>query len=215
MTTSIERDLIALFDHDADQSLDGADLLFQVQRLQADFEPRRPHRTAWAAGAALVTASVACLFVLSPWADSGGLKPPSTAATDAQTPRSAATNQGPSGSGLSSCAYEYSLEELINLPLAFDGTVIAIGNDVVRFAVNEAFAGVDTPEIAVQMAPPSGDVRAEPIDEFTPRRYGIGTRFLVSGQLEIKGRGQPFAWGCGFTRYWDEQSADAWRNAFS
>ncbi len=43
--------------------------------------------------------------------------------------------------------------------------------------------------------------------------YGVGTRLLVSGDVsDVEGRG-PIAQGCGFTRYYDEQTAAEWAAA--
>jgi hypothetical protein len=39
----------------------------------------------------------------------------------------------------------------------------------------------------------------------SPPSYSVGTRLLVSREDAI-------AWGCGFTRYVDEETAAAWRS---
>jgi hypothetical protein len=39
----------------------------------------------------------------------------------------------------------------------------------------------------------------------SPPSYAVGTRLLVSGEDQI-------VWACGFTRYFDEETAAAWRS---
>ncbi len=216
MTTDIERQLVALLEHDAARALDGADLLTQVQRRQAELEPPTSRRwPMWVASAAVVViTSVAILVAFNPGRDSADQEPRENAATNEPAPRTIETGRALPDSGLASCAYEYSLDELSNRTLAFDGTVVAIGDGLVVFDVNEAFAGVDSPQITVQMASPSAHHASGETDEFAPRRYSVGTRFLVSGVLQLHSGGRPFVWGCGFTRYWDEQTASTWRSTF-
>ena len=208
MTTTIERGLAALFEYDAARAPDGVDLLARVQRHQEERAPARDRRrtTAWVAGAALVATAGGVTFVLD---DPSRLSP----ATVAPTAVPSAAPSGPlPDSAMMSCAYT-SPDTLEDRQLAFDGTVIAIGESHVRFKINAAFAGVGTSEITVQMSSPSepNEVR---LSEFTPGEYGVGSRFLVSGVLELKPGGEPYAWGCGFTRYWDEATAASWRRTF-
>ena len=43
--------------------------------------------------------------------------------------------------------------------------------------------------------------------------YDIGSRLLVSGEPRWEGSplDAPIAWGCGFARYYDPQTAAVWR----
>jgi len=67
--------------------------------------------------------------------------------------------------------------------------------------------------VTLDMTPPQPD-RGQAVLE-SALSYGVGTRLLVSG--EPRWGGAPLtdaiAWGCGFTRYYDPATADAWRNA--
>lgn len=57
-----------------------------------------------------------------------------------------------------------------------------------------------------------------PTSEDGPPSYGVGTRLLVSGEPRWGGTDplrDAFAWGCGFTRYYDAQAATDWTDAFS
>ena len=117
----------------------------------------------------------------------------------------------------------YSAERLDQVSaFAFDGTVSEIGvaprepaGDeagyvAVTFEVNEWFAGGTGITATVDMFPP--DVLAF---EATPPPYQTGTRLLVSGNPR-SGRAptdQAVAEGCGFTRYYDAQTAQEWRAA--
>jgi hypothetical protein len=123
------------------------------------------------------------------------------------------------------CTTSYSVERLNQASaFAFDGTVVAIrpipsespGGDAgyvdVTFEVNDWYAGGSGTRATVDMVPP--DVHAF---ESTPPSYQAGTRLLLSGDSR-SGTGsmdQAVANGCGFTRYYDEQTANAWRDAFS
>ncbi len=51
--------------------------------------------------------------------------------------------------------------------------------------------------------------------QLTVPSYTVGTRLLVSGEFSQEGTSLQDAiiWGCGFTRYYDPTTADAWRTA--
>lgn len=107
---------------------------------------------------------------------------------------------------------------------AFDGTVVEIGPGTsnkpgrgqldtvaVTFKVNEWWRGGSGSTVTIDMGPPAApSAHAE-----TGAAYGVGTRLLVSGEARWGGKplDDPIAWGCGFTRYHDTQTAEAWRNA--
>lgn len=130
--------------------------------------------------------------------------------------------------GAASCAFEPTEENLARRAFAFDGTVAAIdgpaavadeGDDLgyaqVTFDVVEWYVGGDDRQVVVQMTPPVGlstDVTAE-----GGPSYEVGTRLLVSGEPRWGGD-DPLAdavgWGCGFTVYWDAQTAQTWGRVF-
>jgi hypothetical protein len=122
------------------------------------------------------------------------------------------------------CTTSYSLETLRQTSsFAFDGTVTKIGpardedsDDgayvAVSFTVNQWFAGGDTDTVTVDMIPPEVDAF-----ESTPPAYRTGTRLLVSGQLRSltdADRGLVAEACSGFTRYYDADTATAWRGAY-
>ncbi len=103
------------------------------------------------------------------------------------------------------CLVSYSPEEASSQELAFDGTVTDISDGTrahvdVTFEVSEVFSGEPTEEVRLRVPPPtvSGRTDAAP-------SYFVGTRLLVSA---VDG----FARSCGFTRYFDEDTAAAWRS---
>jgi hypothetical protein len=80
----------------------------------------------------------------------------------------------------------------------------------VTFSVDEWFQGGSEPTITVDMQPPIF------VGEGSPS-YGVGTRLLVSGEPRWGGKplDDAIVWGCGFTRCYTPQTADAWHEAAS
>ena len=128
------------------------------------------------------------------------------------------------GDSASDCT-GYTLAGLAERTFVFDGTVTAIGDDVsnrpgmgqldlagVTFSVNEWYRG-DGPDTVTIDLPISG--RAVSAGDDDGPSYGVGTRLLVSGEPRWGGDAafdQPIAWTCGgFTRYYDPETAQAWR----
>ncbi|MCF6744073.1 hypothetical protein E9529_07250 [Blastococcus sp. KM273128] len=120
-----------------------------------------------------------------------------------------------------SCAVEYSPAALSKQDFAFAGVVVDIGPAVttrpgppedlvgVTFAVQEWFTGGPGQTVTVDLpapyAPAAGSSTPGPV-------YGVGSRLLVSGADRWEGEPlEPIAWLCGFTRYFDEETAAAWR----
>ncbi|TQM96687.1 hypothetical protein FB476_1576 [Ornithinimicrobium humiphilum] len=79
----------------------------------------------------------------------------------------------------------------------------------ITFDVREWFVGGDADEVIVDLQS-VGEPTAE---EAMPVQ--VGTRLLVSGEPRWEGAplDSPIAWGCGFSRYYDEQTATAWRES--
>lgn len=102
--------------------------------------------------------------------------------------------------GEGGCAFRYSVRAVQARGFAFDGTVVAIGDAGVTFDVREWFAGGDAANVTLTMAGPTQSGMSE-----SPPSYTVGTRLLVSGEDQI-------VWGCGFTRYFEEETAAAWRS---
>lgn len=123
-----------------------------------------------------------------------------------------------------SCVESYTPEAVGARSFAFDGTVLEIGPPVsdrggeadlplagVTFEVNEWFSGGEGATVTVDMDVPAEGVitsaGGQPIEE--------GWRLLVSGEPRWGGEplDAPIAWTCGFSRYYDAQTAAAWRDA--
>lgn len=102
--------------------------------------------------------------------------------------------------GLVACSETYSVEFARARDFAFDGTVTAIGEGDVTFQVHEWFVGEGPQSFTVAMWAPTQPKMSE-----SPPSYFVGTRLLVSGD---DGMATP----CGFTRYYDEETASAWRS---
>lgn len=125
------------------------------------------------------------------------------------------------------CVEQYAPPALAGRAFAFDGVVVAIGPSVsdrggegdlglpgVTFEVLEWFSGGDTPTITVDMQPPVTS-SADPGDP--GHAYDIGSRLLVSGEARWGGPAleDPIAWGCGFSRYYDPDTAKDWSQALA
>lgn len=135
------------------------------------------------------------------------------------------SSQGPLPSNLAAdCVELYDLVTLKHVVFAFDGTVSRItamqspadgsgtldGYVTVTFNVNEWFRGGDQSTVTLNMIKPL----VSPDQQIS---YGVGTRLLVSGAPRFGGSPlqAAIAWGCGFSRYYDKDTAASWRHAFS
>ena len=234
MTEQLERDLRQLFAEDADNAPPADGL---AERVRQRARRRRNTRVAWGAGV-LAAASVAGVVLVgvvtadtpsdarpvaaAPTSDSDtaseetGGSPPSLESGGESAAEAGAL---PGSDALAVCK-KSSPEFVARLDVAFDGTVTDIGATrpdrpgrtgpqvVTTFAVNEWFRGgsaatitVDVPVLAAQFEPGPA--------------FEVGTRLLVSGTRPYVPRNYSVhVWGCGFTRYYDEATADAWRAAF-
>ena len=126
------------------------------------------------------------------------------------------------GALVASCVETYDLVRLKNRAFAFDGTVTQTevmkppadgsgaldGYLTVTFHVNEWFRGGAQGTVTVDMIGPS----MSPDQELS---YGVGSRLLVTGEPRFGGSplNAAVAWGCGFTRYYDQATAASWRQA--
>lgn len=130
-----------------------------------------------------------------------------------------------SDGGASSCVAKYTPQAAANRSFAFDGTVTAIGRGTtdrpgrgrlgyaaVTFTVHEWFRGGSAANVTVDMAPPQ---TASSVTSVSGGSYDVGSRLLVSGEPRWGGPAlrDAVAWGCGFTRSYDSQTASSWRQA--
>lgn len=100
----------------------------------------------------------------------------------------------------SGCIKEYDADAVASRGFAFDGTVVGIDDAGVTFEVHEWFVGDQPATVTVRMGGPTQPGMSE-----SAPSYSVGTRLLVSGEEDT-------AWACGFTRYYDEQTAATWRS---
>lgn len=215
MTEQLEEELRILFHEDALRAPGASSLATEVRRVT---RRRRRVQLAWGGAATAVAASVAvaAVFVGQPAQDSPG---------NLNAGRPAISGEGAvPDSGMASCVESYDAgNSVTGRAFAFDGTVAAIGPAAtdregldsglagVRFEVNEWFDGGSADTVVVDLTKPD----QSGLEEFPPA-YGVGTRLLVSGEPRWGGAplDDPIAWGCGFTRYYDEATADSWRADF-
>lgn len=135
----------------------------------------------------------------------------------------------PAGNVATDCVSTYSLRRLQNRIFAFDGTVVRIaavssgagtaglgnlGYVSVTFKVNRWFRGGSQAKVVVAMFGPA-PTEGPNIEDWSTT-YGVGTRLLVSGGPRWGGRPlqDPIAFPCGFTRYYDQETARSWRQVF-
>jgi hypothetical protein len=218
MTEQLEEELRILFHEDALRAPGPESLAGEARRLT---RRRRRIQFAWGGAGAAAAASVALAAVLV-----GGGQLVGESSLEELTARPPAiSGQGAvPDSGMASCVESYDAgNPVTGRAFAFDGTVAAIGPAVtdrdgldsglagVRFEVNEWFDGGSAATVVVDLTKPD----LSGLEEFPPA-YGVGTRLLVSGEPRWGGAplDDPIAWGCGFTRYYDEATADSWRAAF-
>ena len=163
--------------------------------------------------------SLGLLLPLTSCADDVSAKPESSA-----NPTAGRTGPLPDG-GAASCVESYSRTAVAGRAFAFDGVVVDIGRSVsdggdganlglpgVTFEVREWFSGGRSERVTVDMQSPQIDAAAS---SEAGDAYGIGSRLLVSGEARWGGAplDAPIGWSCGFSRYYDQPTADAWRNA--
>ncbi|MEU4469943.1 hypothetical protein [Micromonospora sp. NPDC023888] len=149
-------------------------------------------------------------------------------ATDGDNPTKDRSGPLPD-SGAASCVEVFTPETLASRAFAFDGVVATIGPartnrpgvdrlDLVgvTFTVGEWFSAGTASRVTVDMAPPVTGTHDPTAETFTS--YAVGSRLLVSGgPRQPRPGGSPLddaiAWGCGFTRYYDQSTAQSWRQA--
>ena len=192
-------------------------------RVERRVTARRRHRRGiFVVVATAAVATVGALALL--WPDSGTGTDPSKEVAIPTASSSAAPDDERQGEvaadGAFSCVEQYSPAAVGTRGFAFDGTITAIdegsqqtGTSLagaesweVTFEVNEWFSGADTPSVVVSM------FRPMPASDDRPAAYGEGTRLLVSGE-DLAGDASYLAWSCGFTRYYDADTANQWRAA--
>lgn len=187
---------------------------------------RRRRWIVLAVGAAAAVAVVATSVQL--WPDrSGTTQTAAPAATDESSVEGSTAAAGKRGalpqSAGASCTEEYSLDALTSRAFAFDGVVVGVGPSVsdrgdqgdlglsgVTFEVREWFTGGDAQEVTVDLQGVNNESGAE-----WGLPFEIGQRLLISGEPRWAGAplDSPIAWSCGFSRFYDEQTASQWRES--
>lgn len=217
MTDQIERHLREVFSEDADQAPVAGPL---ADRVVMRVRRQRRYRLACAASVSLAGMGAAAVF-------GGGLGGLTTSVETpvAASPGTTSVRHGiVPDSSLTDCMAANSPAAIAARTFSFDGTVLAISSGptdqtvpryaAVTFTVNQWFRGDSGDTVTVNMMAPlaAGEVFSE-----SGPSYGVGTRLLVSGeprsgQSDLSGA---LAWGCGYTRYYDQQTADSWRAAIT
>jgi len=226
MNTRTEQQLRKLFAADAATAPQDVDLTAGALRK---VRHRRRVRTAGVTG--LVAAVVVIGAVVATGVPGPDTQRPPAAASPHPAGQAALPGAGSSsaptgegalrGSTTASCVDTDSPAAVAGRSFAFDGTAVAIGPGLsnrsgpplplagVTFQVNKWFRGGTGGTVTVDMQAPAS-VSSDPLPA-----YGVGTRLLVSG--EPRWGGAPLdaaiAWGCGFTRYYDPQTAAEWAAA--
>lgn len=224
MTNPTEQQLRDLFAADATAAPEAVDLTDGALR-----KVRHRRRVQLASAAAVVAIALGggVLATTSLGGRSSDLpiaaQSPSSAASRSSADASAGpTRQGPvPADGSADCVEVYSPAALAKRAFAFDGTVTAIGPARsnrpgaelplvgVTFHVNQWFRGGSGEDVTVDWYPPhQGNSNTDP----SLATYGVGSRLLVSGEPRWGGASldAAIAWTCGFTRYFDAQTAAAW-----
>ena len=231
MTSPVEQQLRDLFAAEAEAAPEAVSLTEGALLL---VRHRRRVQTAWTSGVLGIAAvTVGVLITAGPGPGPAPHNPPLAAPahpTSQATLPSAeagdgATAQGtvPFG-GVESCVEGYSPAAVAGRAFAFDGTVTAIGSSIsnragaqldlvaVTFRVNKWFRGGTGGAVTVDWYPPA---QRNSATDSSLGSYGVGTRLLVSGEPRWGGAAldAPIAWTCGFTRYYDPQTAAEWAKA--
>jgi hypothetical protein len=229
MTSSAEQQLRDLFAAEAEVAPEAVGLTEGAQRRARH---RRRVQTAWASGVVGVIAVAAGVLVTAGPGQQPHRPPlaaPAHPTTQAALPSAEAGDgpilQGPVPFGGAESSVEvYSPAAVAGRAFAFDGTVTAIGSSLsnpaggppdlvgVTFRVNKWFRGGTGDTMTVDWYPP-GSYNSATNPSLTS--YGIGSRLLVSGEPSLSGDAPdtPIAWTCGFTRYYDPQTAAEWATA--
>jgi hypothetical protein len=145
-----------------------------------------------------------------------------------ESPNPTAGRTGPLPDGrAASCVESYAPKAVIGRAFAFDGVVVEVGPSVsdrgdgadlglpgVTFEVREWFSVGRADTVTVDMQSPTTG-SADPSEP--GYAFGVGSRLLVSGEARWGGSPlkDPIAWGCGFSRYYDPETATAWRDAIA
>ncbi|MEX0783583.1 MAG: hypothetical protein WD557_13130 [Dehalococcoidia bacterium] len=102
--------------------------------------------------------------------------------------------------GFAGTCLAYSTEELALRQFAFHGEAASVDGSTVIFEVSEWYVGDRGSEVTLEL---DSSLQSEMYNDFT---FAEGDEYLVSGDDE-------FAWGCGFTRPYDEDLAAEWAAA--
>ena len=205
----------------ADVSVDPAPVGDLLRRGRA--ARRRRRWVASGAAAACLLVGTGTVVTMTGGGSQGPASPSQQALADPTGDRRGELPTSGAGSCVKSWAEDRPIAE--QSPIAFDGVVTRIGPGLsnrsdagdldlvgVTFRVQEWFAGGTGPEVTVDMYPPLQEGQGRSGSDDDPA-YAPGSRLLVSGAPRWGGAplDDPIAWMCGFTQYYDQGAADAWR----
>lgn len=213
MTDQLEDELRLLLAEDADRAPASVDLLARVKVLVR--QQRHRARLKWfgASAAAVSAAGLTVAVLTGALGHNPGDRPGLSAEVVSGHGALPGEEQG-------SCAKEYSASEVGRRAFAFSGTVRSIGPSRTNhggvamplvsatFRVDHWFKGGTGQTVTIDISDPQGPVRSSE----GPPSFGIGTRLLVSGEhrWDVGDPNDLLAWSCGFTRYYDTDTAHSW-----
>lgn len=164
----------------------------------------QPHRTIlWVTVSALALAlTVVVLFVTGTFNKGGGSSPLPT--KDLQ-PTAGSEPEVVMGGALSGgCVESYDVATLAHRQLAFAGDVKRIAGDIITFKVHRWFRGGSGAIVSLNGASTLGGlVSSGPAVDLR-----TGTRLLVAGD-------GGFAWSCGFTQLYSDETSGEWAKIFA
>lgn len=158
--------------------------------------PDRPRPPRWlpaaAASAALVLGGVAAVALLSDDTSRGPSVPPEPAST-----RELAL---PGSDVMHSCV-QYSVDVLAQMPTAFSGEVVAVGDGTVLLEVDRWYRGGDADRVALE-------------NPFGPMASIDGIEFAEGGRYLVTASESDTVNACGFTAEWSPGTAADFEAAF-
>ncbi len=173
-----------------------ADALYQriTSGAGASGTPSWTRRAALAVGglAAVAVVAVASVAMLG---GAGNARDDGQVAADPST-------DDPGAGGFAGTCLAYSEDELRLREFAFRGRAEDVNGGEVTFAVEEWYAGDRGSEVTLEL---DSSLQSEIYNDFT---FAEGEEYLVSGDGE-------FAWGCGYTRPFNDDLANQWVAALS
>lgn len=153
--------------------------------------------------AMLATAVAAIALVAVVAGPVGRPLPTQVAVVPTATPTEAPASIGPGGGpGMAMCL-AYELDILAVNDFGFDGTVVALDDSTISFALNATYKGIKDSTVSLPNPHPAGG----PVELESGIDFAVGERYLVTGSDNV-------IWGCGYSRPYNAADAAEWADAF-